>query len=399
MADAPRLTFAERSHSLIGPSSFEAVEICLQRAMPGPRIKRSSFYANEGTVAHALFEACLTSNRDPGDWLGHEYTAGEGSDTITVDIDMVNGVASAVNWVRENIRPGYFVEEALDMPDSDMHGYVDVFGIDHAGLWVTADLKYGTQFVPASAPQLGFYILMGMVGKGIGLSPIPDDVVVAKAVIFQPRLEPPVRDHLWTAGALRALRARLAAVEEVLERGDATYNPGSGCRWCARAAACPALQLIARDAASFRISADPMHPVDAARLTQIAGMIPNLKVWLKAAEEATEGYLKAGGALPNAYMKQGRVSRHWRDPDAAEDLLRQYGVEPYEPPALLSPAKAEKALPKAAKAAVAEIVASVPGNPVMAFGEPPETPIVNPVALENAGLSAMALRLTGPQAS
>ena len=397
MIPTPLLILEERDHSPLGPSSFTRSEICTASTLSEGRIKRTSGWADEGSVAHLVFELALKHKRSPSDWLGQIAESDSGE--IEVDDEMVDHLTTQVAWVHATFPDGFEIERKLAMPLSRMFGYSDIFGIDAKGTFTVADLKYGSQYVGANEPQTGFYAAMALIERGINLSQVPDAAVVFRTVILQPRVGDGLpRDHHWTAGELRALLQRLHDLEAQLDRGEFTYQPGKHCRWCNRAANCPSLRLLVKDAAMASIAADPANPPTAASLDEAAGLLPAIEVWVKAVKEQLVSYVNAGGELQNARMIQGNNKRDWADANAAAMLMELYGVEPDMPGKLRSPAQAEKALPKAAKADVAALVTTTRGNPRLEVGPAVGTAVPPSLtALDMNTLVPMASKLLAKQ--
>jgi hypothetical protein len=384
------LTLPSRHHSPLGPSSFERVETCPASTLSEGKMLRSSSYADEGSVAHMVFEDSLVTGNQVWEWLGKIVTFDVYE--IEVDMEMVEGVDAMVEHVRATYPDGFCVEAKLSMPDSKMFGYSDVYGVAADGIWTVMDLKYGSQFVPADSPQLGFYGIMGAIQAGIDLTKIEPDVVVMRTVILQPRLRDPIREHLWTAGALLALRQRLRDLEAMLDRGETPYKAGGHCRWCDRAATCPALMLIVKDAAMASLAYDPVNPPTKEQLDEAALYLPAIKVWQKAVEENLNAYLGNGGQLQNARLVKGRNSRSWVDEQAAIDLMAKYGVDAYLPAQMRSVAKAESALPKSARPEIVALTVNTSGKPGLALSDDLKSEAVESslAGLENAALVTMA---------
>ena len=60
-------------------------------------------------------------------------------------------------------------------------------------------------------------------------------------------------------------------------------------------------------------------------------------------------YLENGGVLEEAKLVNKRALRKWKDEEAAEEFMKKHGVDPWAPRKLVSPAQAEKRLPKQMK--------------------------------------------------
>ena len=150
------------------------------------------------------------------------------------------------------------------------------------------------------------------------------------------------------------------------DSGRGELVPGeTQCRFCPAKVECPALrkmtQDLAHEAFTDPVSGDtkPKMP-DVERLTpeQIAGLLaigPRVVDYLKAVEKRAAELASDGVTIPGHKMVERIGLRKWNDEEAAEAALRGAGVDPFEKPKLLSPAKAEKALGKKQAKLVADL--------------------------------------------
>lgn len=385
------LVHRERPHSDMGPSSFDRAEACPASVAPGPRSTRTSVYAEEGTAAHTLFETALITGGEVYEWAG-DPVAGT---SFEVTEQMIDALDPMVMFVRDTFLPGFAVEQAVRLPDvPDMYGYADVCGYVANKVHAVADLKYGHTYVPADTTQLGLYLLMHI------LATTPPEVwaetheeaVVGKTFVLQPNLPDPIRSHLWRKQDLTDLHDRARQVSASRGLPNPAYNAGEHCKWCARAPFCPRLQLLAKSAALSAITPDPANPPDPAELDQMVALLPAVEQWAAAVRATMEAYVLAGGALTEAKAVLGRGAREWRDPAAAEALMRKHGADPYTAVKLKSPYQAEQSLPKPVRGAVADMVRHTPGQIKVVLAGDPGDPVKVPAALRNAELAAQARR-------
>lgn len=391
----PEILIEDRPHHFAGPSSFDMVEACTASADPSAvRVDRSNSYAEEGTVAHALLEETL---RRPGvetyEFMGAR--AGERSAPVlgTIDMEMVEYIDPVVEMFRQEFDHGFEVEVKLELPDVGLFGYTDVIGY-RFGRRTVADLKYGMLWVDASSTQTGIYILMDAVRRGLDLEAMPPDEVVADAMIIQPRIDPKPRTYSWTAGALVDLHVRVRAVFRELEVGHYRFKAGQHCRWCSRGPVCPYMKALVVDAALTRTLPDPEDIInnrfDVNDLDAAFGIVLAVEKWTKSVRELGARYVQNGGALPSAKLVKGRSSRDWSDPVGMQAYMREHGVDPMELPKLLTPAKAEKTIPKHAKKGLTRFQSKTEGALTVKHVDEQGTAVQPGEALRNAELQRIA---------
>ena len=85
-----------------------------------------------------------------------------------------------------------------------------------------------------------------------------------------------------------------------------------------------------------------------------------------------------------------RSVRQWANEDAAVDMLKKAGVEPYAPTNVLSPAQAEKALKKVKKELPGELVVSVSSGSTLAPMDDPRPAVLNIGKQLTAALSKLS---------
>lgn len=209
--------------------------------------RRSSVYAEEGTAAHELAQACLESGREPRDYID------EVRNGFIVDEDMVRQVGIYVRHCRRLIDTAdrYKIEAKFNLavlqPPADMYGTADFIAyFRHRQELHVVDLKFGKGvFVPAQDNlQLRYYALGAALDLGEPVSTIVSTVV-------QPRIRnaDPIRSAIIDVDELAEWAVWL------IERAHDALDPsakrvaGKHCRFCALTQNCLAHQRDRQKAA------------------------------------------------------------------------------------------------------------------------------------------------------
>lgn len=246
----------------------------------------------------------------------------------------------------------------------------DLFGTSDAIVWQPSierlsviDLKYGAG-VPVEVednPQLQYYALGALLANKQWK---PREVEV---VIVQPRCphpDGPVRAQVlqvvdlldFAADLVEAVkRTELASSQfdligpglgQVTEEGWAHVHLSAGdhCRFCPAAAICPAQKNKAQQLAKQAFA--PGLPYDAQQLAETLEWLPVLEAWIKNTREFAYAEAEKGHDIPRHKLVEKRATRKWRDETAAILWLKNQGLDPFGPAPVITPAVAEKHLPK-----------------------------------------------------
>lgn len=384
-------------HAVFAPSSAHRIATCpasLLRTKDLP--DRPSFEAVEGTVAHALHALVLTHGVDPATYVGrradyillpNELTPDEWAllDGWTVPAEMATYVRDSADWCLE-MRGYKFVEQRLSVsrwtPIPDQFGTSDFVALDlDAGALDICDLKYGkgVQVFAERNPQLVMYALgaldefecMGAIGQ-------------VRIHVSQPRLDH--RDTWETTPAeLREIGEWLRDRFTLALKPDAPFNPEKhACQFCKLKPTCPGLYDRTLSLANgwFDDLTCEIAKPDIDRTWPLSMPDPralNSEYLSRVLEEADmiEGFLEAVRAhathlllhsqdVPGWKIVEGRSNRQWRDAEAAKAWLEKHAVDPHKPAQIISPAEAEKALPKALRTELAPLVVKPTGKPTLA---------------------------------
>lgn len=338
---------------------------------------KSSPFAIEGTAAHELGELALIAGAEPSDWIGRPLI--ENSEWV-VDEDMAHHVTTYTDYVRQasmgadNVEYEQRVSYADWVPEG--FGTADVVILKGDTIHV-CDLKYGkgVQVDAENNPQgmlyaLGAYAEFGFVS----------DFKTVKISIIQPRL-----DHIseWSISVKDLLKWAewVSQRAEIALSPDAERTPGEKqCRFCNAKATCPALMKYTEDIimADFD-DLDDMPSPDKLTDNQLRKVLEHkglIEGWLTSVETVVQERLESGHGFDGFKLVEGRSLRQWESTDAAETVLadllgdKRYSIK------LLSPAQAEKMVPKDQRKRLEVAIVKPAGKPTM-VRESDKRPAIN----------------------
>lgn len=365
-------------HAVLSPSAASRWLACT----PSVRLEqgfenKSSSFAEEGTLAHAVGECILRE-------LAGQIKPAE-AELILAQLmtnqyyskelhDYAEGYAYFV-WAM--CKPGthLFVEQRLDMTDYVEEGFGtgDAIVIGNNILRLS-DLKYG-KGVPVYSdnnPQLKLYAL----GAYKEFSHI-FDIDMIEINIYQPRLdnistwEISVKDLLdWAENELKP-KAALAY------KGEGDFKPGRHCGFCKARATCRAL-------AEYNLELEKMDFKSADLLSdeeviEILEKRDQFKKWLEAVSLHILNSAIEGKQWPGYKVVLGRSNRKYSDEIAIGEKLKFKGhTDIYKPAALLPLGEMEKKLTKPVfKELVEPMLIKPNGKPTLAPESDPRE-IFNP---------------------
>ena len=367
-------------HALLGASKAHRWMTCpgsisLESTFP----EQESFYAAEGTAAHALAEECLLKQKPPEHFVGVEF---EG---FIVDEDMANHVATYVDFCNSQESDEAHVELRVDYSEWAAGGFGTAdYVVLHDGILHVIDLKYG-QGLKVNANRNEQLMLYGL---GAAYEFI-DKVDTVSMTIVQPRL-----DHIdtysmrakdlftWANDVVKP--AALATMSQ-----DPAYNPSKkACHFCKAKPTCRALAKhnYSLTLSNFENLEEPLlvQVPDTLNVEEISNLLPKMDAligWAQGVQKHAHKLLTDGGILPNHKLVAGRGQRKWLDSDVAEEqLIQMLGDEAYTSK-LISPTQAEKALGKAKYGEIVDLIHKPEGRPQLAPDTDPR-PAVKPNATE-----------------
>jgi hypothetical protein len=338
---------------------------------------KSSPFAIEGTAAHELGELALIAGTEPSEWVGKNLI--ESHDWV-VDEDMAHHVTTYTDYVRQasmgadNVEYEQRVSYADWVPEG--FGTADVVILKGDTIHV-CDLKYGkgVQVDAENNPQgmlyaLGAYAEFGFVS----------DFKTVKISIIQPRL-----DHIseWSISVKDLLKWAewVSQRAEIALSPDAERTPGEKqCRFCNAKATCPALMKYTEDIimADFD-DLDDMPSPDKLTDNQLRKVLEHkglIEGWLTSVETVVQERLESGHGFDGFKLVEGRSLRQWESTDAAETVLTDLLGDKRYSMKLLSPAQAEKMVPKDQRKRLEVAIVKPVGKPTM-VRESDKRPAIN----------------------
>lgn len=305
----------------------------------------SSIFAEEGTLAHELADACLKGGKDADFYIGKEILG------KIIDKDMARYVQEYVDFVlsHETANSNLYTEERVDFSNVVPGGFgtMDSAVLDYeSGVCHIFDLKYGKGIeVDAFENTQGQMYAIGLYNE-LGFL---DEIKSFRIHIVQPRIynfshwDIAVQD-LTKFGRWVKERAKLALT------ADAPRVPGDKqCQWCKAKGECKSLadfseQIILTE---FDNIDDKSLTEDALSDDQKKAILDNKKLiesFLKAVESSVFDTLDAGGTFIGYKLVEGRSIRKWND-NAEKVLVEELGESAYKK-SLLGITDAQKKLGK-----------------------------------------------------
>jgi hypothetical protein len=333
--------------------------------------------AMEGTAAHWLLEQCLTTGKNPVDFLGRAIRVRQDhvEREFVVDKDMANDVALGVDYMREVVSvPGWSgVETRADLGffEPGMFGTCDIWHV-RQDRWLTlVDFKYGHGDVsPIGNTQLLLYVC-GILNHVQTIVPPEHFPTRLHLVVIQPRsVIPGPRIKTWDVpvGYLEPFVARVQDAITEINRFP-TFKSGSWCRHCPALGECPATEAEAQALAPSLLTVD-MTVGDAARILQRKDLLEKI---VKKAEACLADALTRGQVVPGFKLVTGVKHRQWRDENLAKQRLAEaFGADCLKAP---TPSAAEK-LGKEAKAIVADLAFTPKGEAVVGREDDKRAPFI-----------------------
>jgi len=283
----------------------------------------------------------------------------KGGYTIEVTAEMVAGVqayldeciARSIGADITKIESGFNLN-AL-MPPAAMFGTADYVAYHRVSKLLTVvDLKYGrgTLVEAVDNPQLRYYALGAMLA-------LDEPVATVDVVIVQPRAGG-IREASYSAIDLMEWSVDLLEAAKATLAKDAPRVAGDHCKYCRGRVGCPALRALTWGKAE-EVGGENVTPAD--DLAADLARIPAIEAWIAAIQGEAHKRLAAGKTVPGWKLVAAQARRKWTDEEEAAGLLSQLGLEDDAlwRRQLVSPAQAEKLVPKAQRARLSGLVAAV----------------------------------------
>ena len=359
------------NHSnIVGGSTAKRVIACpasvkLAQAMPEGR--RSSKYADEGTLCHNIMDAVLMDNRAPEDFIGQ--TLNEVEVTAELIEAKVLPALAALDEIDPEKRMDFECETVVGFGEAlpGVFGSADLIGrIGNRA--IVLDWKFGDGVdVPVEEnPQAMFYAAAAMRTEASKWA--FDGATEIECIIVQPTAYKPVKRWVTGPSRIRAFERELFAAVKAAMGPKPALVSGDHCRWCPAKPTCPLLT-----GAVDRALQTQMAALDAPMIGQMLAKADLLEDWIKDIRGLAFDMMKAGVAVPGYKLVPKRATRQWVDPAKAQAALEGIGLDVSEltETKLVSPAQAEKVLKKRKLAMPDDLIVAVSSGDTLATEDDP----------------------------
>ncbi len=256
-----------------------------------------------------------------------------------------------------------------ELPESG--GSMDV-GIADGRRGAIVDFKFGEGEVEATGSQNLFYSCAARRSL-----PVFARVEEWDCYIIQPALDPAIDKVTYPASVLDRAEQQFYTAIKLSKAPNPHFTEGEWCKWCPAKLVCPPkVQRLATLTA-------PNHVLDLDELGEQLRKLKSWDKWREEAEERIQHELEHGVPIAGWKLVAKRAIRQWVDEAAAILKFRTLKVaeDKYMIRKLISPAQAEKILPKVEVAKLATPVSS--GNTI-APADDKRPAVLAPAALGEA---------------
>ena len=321
--------------------------------------------AKIGTAIHALAETCFQLDTDPMKFVGQQV---EGITMTEENCEFAMEHLQAIWAIQDEL--GHVKVEQLfklyDTPQFSLQGTADVVGWSIAKEKLTiADLKTGRGYVDAQDnEQLKIYALGAMKANNLRVKEVEFQII-------QPH-HGDKRIHRMSADELGVWETQvmLPAIEDAVSQAPRFAPSESACQWC------PAKTICSAQKASFDVVAaqpditalkkddvkEVMLALTPQQISDILDRAPMVEKFIDAVRDhAMSAMEKDGMVVPGWQLQPKRASRKWLDESNARAELIAAGLSDVDifESNLITPAAAEKLLPKDQRVILDDLTAKV----------------------------------------
>lgn len=363
------------AHALLSASGASRWLACtpsaqLEEKFNASNPRKSSDYAEEGTLAHELAELELrralgrveekTYKAELRKFKKRKHYSPDMPDYVADYVSLVLGrVAELENQSGE--LADILIEERLDFSEYVPHGFGTGDTVIHcAGHVDVIDLKYGrgVRVEVEGNPQLRLY--------GVGALALFPDAHTVRMTVCQPRLAHEPSEQIPAKGLRLWAEFQVKPKARKAIAGEGEKQAGDHCRWCAVKGMCKTLADKGLELAKLDFA--EADELDKQQLADIYRQLPMLRDWMKGVEEHILAQALKGEAFDGIKVVEGKSNRTWKDEAEAVEAFKAEGfteAEYYERK-ILSPAKAEKLAGKTKWGKLSELVIKPTGAPTLA---------------------------------
>jgi len=311
--------------------------------------------AKLGTAIHALAEHCFRTDTDPMTFVGKVF---EEIVLTEENCDFAKQHLIAILDIGDEIEEGLItVEQFLPYQESPAYkigGTADVIGISkEKRKLIIADLKTGRGYVDAESDQLKLYALAAMESGNLY-----KDIDTVELWIIQPH-HGEVRKHIMTTQDLVDWEHYILqpAIENVLNPLFPPVPSDSACQYCAAKTICPAQANIVETV----VAAPPVEVLTEEQISVLLMKFDMVEDYIKAVRDHALKRMESGAVIQGWQLAPKRALRSWTSEEDAKKHLLFLGLKPEQitKTELISPAQADKLLPKALKDSIEPLTSRI----------------------------------------
>ena len=311
--------------------------------------------AKIGTAIHKLAEKCFISDLDPMKFEGKEV---DGITLTEENCEFALEHLKAIWAIEDELGAGTVtVETFLPYQETQVckvGGTTDVIGISkEKRKLIIADLKTGRGYVDADNDQLKLYALSAMNNNNLF-----KDISTVELWIVQPH-HGDVRKHTMTTQELVDWEhyILIPAIENALNPAYPPVPSDSACQYCPAKTICPAQANMVEVVSS----APPVATLTEEQISTLLTKFDMVEDYIKAVREHALKRMESGSVIQGWQLQPKRALRSWTDRDQAIDGLLALGIAPDDifKSELITPAQAEKLLPKDQKASLEALTSRI----------------------------------------
>ena len=357
--------------NIVGGSTAKRVINCpgsvalVQKMPPKP----SNKYADEGTLLHNVMAELIMSEEPPEYYIGTRYE----DQMLTFELveEKILPALRALDIIDPEHKMEIEAETSVNFGDllPGVFGSTDLIG-RLGNRAVVLDWKFGDGVMVEveENPQLMFYAAAAM--RTPEAQWAFDGVTEIEMVIVQP---PEIRRWVTTPERIAKFELELVQAVKQAEKPDAKLAVGDHCRWCAAKPICPKMTGAADRALKVQLD-----NLDAPKISVYLKNADMLEDWIKDLRALALQMLESGAKLPEYKLVAKRAIRSWTDEEKAKVALFAYGLTESEvmETAVVSPAKAEKALKKRKLGLPEDLVVAISSGNTLASADDPRPEVM-----------------------
>lgn len=347
--------------------------------------------AEEGTLAHSLFERYFTAGKVSDKEL----------DTDGVDAEMIDHVNTFIEYCKAISEKCtiHGVEQRVDFSKwvPDGFGTCDFFGYDeYTNVIEDVDFKYGAGvWVDVDDNSQLILYALGIIDFLEPFADLNDDTII-KITVYQPRMNN-IATKEYYINELKAFGIEYSlAASKTLEKNPEVVPGEKQCQFCDAANICKAYEkyLLGEAVIGFELDKPTSEPTSPELMTdeelaRARAFTPLISSWCEKVNARCKELLVAGKTLPGLKLVEGRGKREWIDIKEVRTFLNHETVNglesfltPPKDPELISPAQAE-AIANAngiTKHDLEPFIRRLPGAPTVALESDKRPPVERPEA-------------------